>query len=284
MRRRAFTLVELLVVITIIGILVALTIPAVTAVRVRARIAAINVELNQLDMACKSFKERFGKYPPDFADEDRAIAAEQVRRFIAKAFPRCRRLPADFQAADLPPEYNAGSALIFWLGGNTDATGTYIGFSADPANPFDVDASGLPLATKSTSRIKPFFDFNRTKITTPTGSLPTYWPGGVVINAADYLAGFVYFRAENKDYTGKTFMAASGRTALRDGRVSGTPWASPSSFQIRCCGIDGKMWNMSDTSVWGTLFGEVQDDPPFREENYNDQVNFASGTLEDNQP
>ena len=55
---RAFTLVEMLVVITIIGILAGV----VTAAAIRARIAAKNgviaMDISQLDMALKNYKEK----------------------------------------------------------------------------------------------------------------------------------------------------------------------------------------------------------------------------------
>jgi prepilin-type N-terminal cleavage/methylation domain-containing protein len=63
MNRRAFTLVELLVVITIIGILIGLLLPAVNAARESGRRAQCSNNLKQLATACLQHEEAQGYYP-----------------------------------------------------------------------------------------------------------------------------------------------------------------------------------------------------------------------------
>lgn len=63
--RRAFTLIELLIVISIIAILAAMIIPASMMVKRAGMVRKAKTEINQIAMAIDAYKDKLGHYPPD---------------------------------------------------------------------------------------------------------------------------------------------------------------------------------------------------------------------------
>ncbi len=66
-QRRGFSLIEVLVVVTIIGVLIALLLPAVQAARESSRRASCASKLNQIALASLAFESVRGELPPGYA-------------------------------------------------------------------------------------------------------------------------------------------------------------------------------------------------------------------------
>ena len=62
---RAFTLIELLIVTSVIALLAGLTFPVMTAVRRAGAIHRAQAEIAQIETAIESYKTKLGYYPPD---------------------------------------------------------------------------------------------------------------------------------------------------------------------------------------------------------------------------
>jgi prepilin-type N-terminal cleavage/methylation domain-containing protein len=67
-RSSAFTLIELLAVITIIGVLAAFLVPTIGAVKRHELISKTQAELAQVETAIDRYKSAYGIYPPDNAN------------------------------------------------------------------------------------------------------------------------------------------------------------------------------------------------------------------------
>ncbi len=170
---KAFTLVELLVVITIIGILASLITVGVRGAVGATNRAKITAELSQITNALERYRSVHGEYPPDLRDK------QAVLRHIKKRWPRFTlsgtppngggqyeafiialnnvykspELTAILASAqpDLPAatgltffdnptnmrgESNHIGSLALWLGGFPNADGNFAGFSSDEQAPF----------------------------------------------------------------------------------------------------------------------------------------------------
>lgn len=165
--RPAFTLVELLMVVTIIGILISLLLPALYYGLQSVKKGAIGIELQTMASAVEQYKNKYSQgYPPDGSNGAeferhykgifRTIAASEFTA-VATACNANNGAPAT--AYMDPPE-----ALVFALGG----------FSTDPLHPFT--GPGGPLQAVgtgyqyNTDRNEPIYEFKEAQLTIDTSS------------------------------------------------------------------------------------------------------------------
>lgn len=174
--RKAFTLIEVLVVVIIIGILAALLLPAVNGAIRRARDARIALEVNGLGNAMEALKSRYGDYPPDFEEFDRnrvtrawswgEMQQTKTGRFLRKNFPKIGAADIAFLVQGAPAIDNS-EALVLWLKG----------LSSNPKAPFTgPDGPGSFAVTGQFDDVFDF-DFDLTRLGDRDGDgLQEYYP------------------------------------------------------------------------------------------------------------
>ena len=200
--RTAFSLIELMIVITIIAILMSLLLVGVQAARNAARVASVTVEFKNMEKSIADFKAKFGAEPPSgivlfeapagwTGTAPTAAAVNRSRALVRQIWPDfdftiARDINGDGDVTDTIT-LNGSESLVFFLGGVNstnvvDRTGTTIGtagapittwaplgFSTNPANPF----------SRGGARLGPYHDFNIGRLTNRDGAtdaegLPEY--------------------------------------------------------------------------------------------------------------
>jgi prepilin-type N-terminal cleavage/methylation domain-containing protein len=145
--RSAFTIIELLLVVTVIGILIALLVPAVQAAREAARRASCQNNLRQLALAASGFHADHGRFPPGQCGGKYGFGPDSCCwSWLARLLPYLEEKSL-FGQADVPRQtlrqsgIAAAQVAVFlcpsdptsWLGPRSDA-GNLEGFAVGQTN------------------------------------------------------------------------------------------------------------------------------------------------------
>ena len=233
-RRAGFTLIEMLMVITIMGILMSLTTVAVFKAMIKAKEDAMGTEVAQLAAAVQSYAQSHGnQYPPDMgarpsiagvkdrgtriiehmryaytraATNGNYTAYSTMRNFVMTNY----KVPVAGTTAGKQLDLETldqAEALVFWIGGfptPVDSDGVPVignklfGFHKDPSQPFRIDK---PTGTQPASiwlqhRTKSDYDFDETRLVdSDEDGWWEYIPKGVSPASNGLVPPYVYFDA-----------------------------------------------------------------------------------------
>lgn len=247
--RHGFSLIELLVVIVIIGILMALILPALAAVRRRAAVTEQAAEFSKLDTAITQFTSDMGVEPwseiilteNGSSNPWDPISATRIRR-IWPTFSFNQNIDFNGDFAFTGDASGGGTitlasseCLVFFLAGpfsrDADQNGSispaeaalpaaYLGFSKNPIN---------PCSTTGSNRQTPWFTFDPERLRDgDNDGMPEYYP---TLGEANVPMHFASSNNGQGYYSGVTvYVKADGRT----------PW-NQDGHQLIAAGFDNDL-------------------------------------------
>ena len=224
--RGAFTLIEILIVVAIVGLLAGITLVAVSGARKFAGSAVARQRVDDVAQCVEMYKQKFGEYPPDASATDAEIKAHIIKRWPNAL--KSGNIAAMVATARAEMDKGPGTALLFWLAG-PEVGGAYDGFSSDDRDPFNTDDD----EPKETPLIELTFDSDGT--------------GGGNFNVLGLMyknSPIIYFRANRGGgYDGKVFdfpsNAEGGGSDVAAPYMKNGTWYNADSFQLIYAGDDG---------------------------------------------
>ena len=229
--RGAFTLVELLMVIAIIGILIGMLSVALGPVITTSREFAVTQEMSQMELAIENFQNKYGFYPPSFQGFTRntAVGSElQVIPYLNKLSPNHRELDPMFPGVGPVSAMNPSRLRVWWLsiGRRLDDRGSLIlwlsGLSKNKQYPLTaglspLDGSGVPNPSGPNAQIPVIFNSDLATLVNNVGVeiVAGAEPSIVGTIEREVLFDFRAAQLSNQFYNQTTMMLAPTATGVR---------------------------------------------------------------------
>ena len=300
-KRNAFTLVELMIVIVIIGILVAISSPFLFgAIRV-AKELTVTIEIENMDAAVERFQTQRGFYPPAIGPglEINTAAGTAGRdaflRYLNRIAPNHAERGAGLNSwwDEVGSNLDAESSLVFWLSGLCTSKqyplsgNAMIALSGTPLAPYNAnkDFNDDDLAVGITIDRDVFFDFVSGQLVDNPVGIPGIKSYNQPEGRGDLLA---YRYRDFRSYgpipvTNGRFVANAYHSGV-DGSGNPINFFNPTTFQIISPGLDGQVTRQTDpmgTVITDTVAlaspSDAEDVDPEQDDNI---TNFASGRLD----
>jgi len=284
---RGFTLIELMVAISIIALLAALVSVAVARAITRAKETRIELELDQLAAGIELYKKEYGSYPPS--------TRQGLLNHIRSIFPRL----VEQDLATLPPYMNAAEILVFCVRGYTGNPQRPIDYFNNnvkrdnfyefetgrlrTGRTFEVTIAGTKLSGKTwvyvpvADKEAPYVYFDCSRPTGVSGNQPNfYWPLDIARVRDDR-----FFPPQWEANAKFTYTGPRGSGELKPYvTVNALTLANAGKFQIISAGLDGDFGNfVRPRDVKGFPSGDN-----YTEGDKDNLVNFSERNLENSRP
>jgi len=299
--RNAFTLVELMIVVVIIGILVGISSPFIFRALTRTKEFRIEFEMNELDAAVRKFETDHNFFPPaigpglEIDTNDPMAALVTFRRYLNRVAPNNAEGAVgsggglDKWWGQVGVNLDAESSLVFWLSGlctskqyPLSGNATIAGNPAVmPLAPYNANKDVMDMELPVTIDRSVFFDFDVGQLETTPENAAANLSGIKSYNQPEGKSGesLAYRYRDFRSYESTDAMVADAYHNGVDG--NGDPiFFNPDSFQIVGPGIDGRVTGdptaVPVTDVMVLEVPSVNSDP-----DQDDNItNFSNGRLD----